>query len=98
MRIWLALLALAAVIWWLARSPPDLVIQLRRGRVAVTGRIAAGRKAIVERFLQEQLPEVPRLRVNVRYPRGAKPLRIDVRGRISPGERQMIRNFLLTEL
>lgn len=98
MEVWLALIALAAVIWWLARSPPDLVIQLHHGRVEVTGRIAAGRKAIVERLLQEQLPEVPRLRVNVRYPRGGKPLRIDVRGRVSPGERQLIRNFLLTEL
>ena len=98
MEVWLALIVLAVVIWWLARSPADLVIRLRAGRVDVTGRIASGRRTAVERFFREHWPDAARLRVNVRYPLGARPLRIDVRGRVSPGERQMIRNFLLTEL
>ncbi|MBL8851119.1 MAG: hypothetical protein JNG89_15675 [Planctomycetaceae bacterium] len=95
---WLVVLGLAALIWRYAGRSGDCVIRIRRGQVTIRGKVAAGRRAEIERFLQEQFPDVPRLRIDVSFRRSSRPLRVRIRGPISGGERQLIRNFFTTTL
>jgi hypothetical protein len=95
---WLIVLGVALVIWRLSRPAGDCVFRIRQGRVSTRGKIAAGKRAAIEGFLAEEFPEVRRLRIDVHYRRGTRPLRVRIRGSITPGEQQMIRNFLTTAL
>jgi hypothetical protein len=95
---WLILLGVAVLIWRLVEPAGDCVIRVRRGRVTIRGKIAAGRRAEIERFLAEQFPHIQRLRIEVDFQQASRPLRVRIRGRISDGERQLIRNFLTTTL
>jgi hypothetical protein len=93
---WLILVAVAALIAWLAVRPGDCVIRARGGNVSVTGKCPAARAAEIERYFREHFAGVSRLRVDVEYSTLRRPLKVRVKGAVSRGEQQMIRNFLLT--
>jgi hypothetical protein len=95
---WLILMAGAGLIAWLAVKPGDCVIRVRSGKTNVRGRFPAARLAEVQNYFQQHFAHVPRLRVDIDFPRRQRPLKVRVKGRISPGQQQMIRNFLLTIL
>ena len=95
---WLIILGLALLVWRACQPRGDCVIRLRGGQVSVRGRLAAGREPEIERFLTEHFSEVHRLRIDVLYPRGSQRLRLRIAGRLTDGERQLIRNFLTTTL
>jgi hypothetical protein len=95
---WMLVLGVALLIWRLSRPAGDCVFRIRQGRVSTRGKIAAGKRAQVEGFLAEEFSEVRRLRIDVSYRRGSRPLKIRIRGSITPGEHQMIRNFLVNLL
>jgi hypothetical protein len=95
---WIILMAAAALIAWLAVKPGDCVIRARLGKTNVRGRFPAARLAEVQNYFQQHFGHVPRLRVDIDFPRRHCPLKVRVKGSISSGERQMIRNFLLTIL
>jgi hypothetical protein len=89
--------AIAAVVAWLVVRPGDCVIRKRRGDVTFRGRVTAAHRGQIETYLREHFPHVGRLRVDVWYRRGAQPPKVRIRG-VPAGERQMIRNFLLSLL
>jgi len=93
---WLIVIGIALVIWRLSRPAGDCVFRVRRGQVSTRGKIAAGKRAEVESFLSEEFPEAKRLRIDVHYRRGGRPLRLRIRGAVTKGEQQLIRNFLST--
>lgn len=95
---WLLVLGVALLIWRLGQPSGECVFRVRQGRVSSRGKIAAGKRAEIESFLAEEFPDVKRLRIDINYRKGSRPLRIRIRGAISPGEQQMIRNFLTTAL
>jgi hypothetical protein len=95
---WLILMAGAGLIAWLAVKPGDCVIRVRSGKTNVRGRFPAAQLAEVENYFQQHFAHVRRLRVDIDFPRRQRPLKVRVKGSLSPGERQMIRNFLLTIL
>lgn len=95
---WLILMLGAGLIAWLAVKPGDCVIRSRLGRTEIRGRLPATRRAEVERFFEQNFAHIPRLRVDIDFSRRAGPLKIRVKGPLSTGERQMVRNFLLSML
>ena len=95
---WLILLAAAALIAWLVVKPGDCVIRARLGKTDVRGRFPESRRSDVLNYFQQHFAHVPRLRIDIDFPRRQRPLKIRVKGRLSPGEQQMIRNFLLSIL
>ncbi len=95
---WLILMAGAGLIAWLAVKPGDCVIRARLGKTDVRGQFPTSRRSEVESYFEKHFAHVRRLRVDIDFPRRERPLKVRVKGRISPGERQMIRNFLLTIL
>lgn len=95
---WIILMASAGLIAWLAVKRGDCVIRTRLGNVDVSGRFPASRRPEVVRYFEQHFSHVRRLRVDIDFPRRTAPLKVRIKGRISPGERQMIRNFLLSIL
>jgi hypothetical protein len=95
---WLILMAVAGLIAWLAVKPGDCVIRARSGKTDVRGRFPTSRLAEVQDYFERHFAHVPRLRVDIDFPRRQRPLKVRVKGRLSAGERQMIRNFLLSIL
>ena len=91
---WLIVVGIAVLIWRLVQPAGDCIINVRRGQVTIRGKIAAGRRAEIERFLSDQFAHVQRLRIEVDFQRASRPLRVRIRGPISEGERQLIRNFV----
>lgn len=98
MELWLLIAVVLLLVWWAMRRPADCVIIWRAGRLQVSGTLPSGLQPLLEEFLVRELAESRRLRIDLRYPRGGRPLQFTVRGSVSAGERQMIRNFLLAEL
>ncbi len=89
--------AIAAVMAWLVVRPGDCVIRKRRQDVTFRGRVTGAHRGQIETYLREHFSHAGRLRVDVWYRRGAHPPKVRIRG-VSAGERQMIRNFLLSLL
>jgi hypothetical protein len=50
---WLLVVGFALFVWRLAQPAGDCVIRIRRGQVTIRGKLAAGRRAEIERFLTE---------------------------------------------
>lgn len=98
MWTWLAILGVAIVVWRTCQPRGDCTVEIRRGQVAFRGKLPAGRCHQIEQYLLEYFADVSRLRIDLFYPRGTQQLRLKIRGRISPGDRQQIRNFLSTIL
>ena len=90
----LLIAGVAAVLLW-PRS--DFVIRTGRAGVQLRGKIPQGRKPDVLQFFEQELAAGGPLTVSgVRSRDGRLVLRF--RGRLSPGDRQRIRNFLQTML
>ena len=97
MWIWLILLAVTVGIAYLAMRPADCVIKCRRGRVAVKGKITRPQRLAIEEYLTRHFADAARLRIDVHFPKQGQRPRIQIRGDVAEGDRQMIRNFLLSE-
>jgi hypothetical protein len=90
-----ALLALVGAGLWLRA---DFVIKRRSGgRVLVSGRIAAAKVGAIKEFFRRDLDTPHAVTVRGSYGPGRR-LRLRFSGRLSPAERQRIRNFLIAHL
>lgn len=96
MWAWLVILGVAIVVWRTCQTRGDCTVEIRRGQVEFRGKLPAGRCHQIEQYLLQYFPDVSRLRIDIYYPRGTQQLRLKIRGRISTGDRQQIRNFLST--
>ena len=94
---WLILVAVILGIARLSMRRPDCVIKSRNGRVSIKGRMTRSRQVRVEEYLRKHFADVARLQIDVNYPKRDRRLQIHIRGSLSEGEKQMIRNFLHTE-
>ena len=97
MWIWLSLLVVTLAIAYLAMRPADCVIRCRCGRVAVKGKITRPQRQMIEEYLTKHFADAARLRIDVNFPKQGQRPRIQIRGDLAEGDRQMIRNFLLSE-
>src|SRR5947209_5818559 len=88
-----ALLVGAAALWYVLQRK-DFVIRVRGGRCLCTGSIPRAIHPAVAQFLLDDLRV--RGRVTVSGTRRGGRLRLWYRGRLTPGDKQRIRNFLLT--
>jgi hypothetical protein len=82
---------LVAVYMW---ARPDFVIRVRDGRCTFSGRLALAQQPALAEFLLQDLKIERPLRIYGR--RIAGRLRLWFLGRLSPVQKQRIRNFLLT--
>ena len=79
-----------AYVWW----RPDFVIRVRDGQCRCRGRLArVGQQAFADFVLGDLRPEGP---VTIWGQYRQRRLRLRVFGRLTPGQKQRIRNFLLT--
>jgi len=85
------------ICWSFLRAPAEFVVRLARGGVAFQGKFPLSRRSEVAEFLRRELDHCGR--VTISGCRSAnRRLRIVVRGRVSEGDRQKIRNFFQTIL
>ncbi|MBI3865877.1 MAG: hypothetical protein HY290_28720 [Planctomycetia bacterium] len=83
------------VVWSMLAGTAEYVIRSSRGAVRFRGKFPVGRQAEVIEFFRREFADQGRITVSaVRLPQ--RGLRFVVRGRISEGDRQRIRNFLRT--
>jgi hypothetical protein len=81
------------ICWSLLIGPAEYVIRYSRGTVRFDGRFPRSRRAEVEEFFKREFPQNDRIKVSaVKAPQ--RGLRFVIRGKISEGDRQRIRNFL----
>jgi len=96
--MWLKFLIVAIVLYviWLAVRP-RYEFQIRTGVAGtqVTGRIAERQRHKIRDYFQETHLSVSSVKISG-WRDGQKRLKLRFRGRLSQGEQQMIRNFLLT--
>ena len=97
MWVWVILLAITLGIAYLSVRPGDCVIKCHAGVVTVRGRITRSQQTAVKEYLQRHFADSGRLRISLHYPRPGRRMRIRIRGAQTPGEEQMIRNFILSE-
>lgn len=83
---------LAAMFW----PRPEFRVRIVAGKVRISGAVPRGKVAAIREFFETQFPHVAS--ATVAGSRRDGRLRLTVRGRISRGECQQIRNFLLTVL
>jgi hypothetical protein len=101
MKLLVGLLLVAGVgsIIWSMLSPPVLFrILLRDGHVRTTGRVPPRASAEIEEFFQANFSHQQQLCVDVLPPTARFRSRVHITGTLSEGEKQLIRNFLLTHL
>lgn len=83
-------------------APGDVLIRYRPGRRAeVRGRVPASKQAGIAAFLAHDLRPGGPLTIRGRFgpgPAGRGPLRLAIAGRLSAGDRQRLRNFLVQHL
>jgi hypothetical protein len=70
------------------------VIRVRRGRVSIRGKLPLAVHDTIRRFLLDDV--APRGRVTISGRRRGGRLELRFRGALESGDRQRIRNFLLT--
>jgi hypothetical protein len=87
----LGVVGLVALYLW---ARPDFVIRVRDGRCTFRGRLALALQPVVAEFLLQDLKIDRPLRIFGRRIGGR--LRLWFLGRLTPGQKQRIRNFLLT--
>ena len=101
MKLFVGLLLAAGVGWivWSMLSPPVLLrISMKGGRARITGRMAQRTGAEIEEFFQSNFPHQPHVRIAVLSPTAQHRSRIRITGEVSDGEKQLIRNYLLTRV
>jgi hypothetical protein len=89
----LALLSAAvavAYVWW----RPDFVVRVRDGHCRCRGKLALAVQRAFARFLLDDLRPPGPVTISGKYRQ--RRLRLRFRGRLTPGQKQRIRNFLLT--
>lgn len=96
MWIWLVIAGMLAIAY-LSMRPADCTIKCRNGRMTVKGRITHHHRLAVAEYLQGHFSGAARLRIDLHYPKPGSRLRVRIRGALTKGERQMIRNFFLAE-
>jgi hypothetical protein len=98
MRILAAVLIVGlfgGICWTLWRGSVLYVIRLSHGTVRFSGKFPRSRRAEVAEFLKREFAEPGRITI-LALKTPSNRARIVVRGRISDGERQRIRNFFQT--
>ncbi len=98
MRILAAILLvgfLGGICWSLWRGSVQFVIRLSHGVVRFSGKFPRSRQAEVAEFLKREFADRRRITIWALKAR-SKGLRIVVRGPVTDGERQLIRNFFQT--
>ena len=83
------------ICWSLLNPPAEFVIRWSHGRARFRGRIPAARRTEIEEFLLREFPNAGTITISGLKDRGGRP-RLTVRGPLSDGDRQRIRNFLQT--
>jgi hypothetical protein len=98
MRILCAVILIAVfgcICWSILAAPVDYVIHFSRGIVRFRGKFPVARQPEVIEFFRREFHDHDRITVSaVRIPRRGQ--RYVVRGRLSDGDAQRIRNFLRT--
>jgi hypothetical protein len=98
MQIVVALILLTVmggICWSLLVPKAEYVIRSSRGVVRFEGKFPASRRAEVAEFLKREFAEHDRIKISaVRTPQ--RVLRFGIRGKMTDGDRQQIRNFLRT--
>ncbi len=96
LRLGVVVVAVYVVYQVLLAQRMDFVIQLRKGRVKCKGKIPLSQHQAVEEFLLQDLSlNEP---VKISGARNGQRLNLWFRGRLTEGDKQRIRNFLLTRL
>ncbi len=98
MQTIVAILLLAffgAMCWVLLRPPSQFVIRYSRGIVRFTGKFPRSRQAEVAEFLKREFADRRRITIAA-LKNGPAGGRIVVRGAVTEGDRQRIRNFFQT--
>ncbi len=85
------------VIWLAVRPRYEFQIRTSAGGTQVTGRIAKHQQHEIVGYFQDIHLSAESVTISG-WRDDQKRLKLRFRGRLSPGERQMIRNFLLTVL
>lgn len=91
MHVLIPLLAVALLIAILTRRY-DFTIRVANGKIQMSGRLPASARGEIESFFTRDLAHLRRFRVSGRRLPGGR-LQLTIRGRMSPGDRQRIRNF-----
>jgi hypothetical protein len=81
---------LLAYVWW----RPDFVIRVRDGRCHCRGKLALVVQRAFAQFLLHDLKPGGPVTISGKYHQ--RRLRLRFRGNLTPGQKQRIRNFLLT--
>ncbi len=89
-----AVLFVLALLWVQGRS--DFVIRVRRGNVECRGRLPGSQAGGIREFLLEDLAVRDGVTIRGRWQGGR--LRVWCQGRLTRGQEQRVRNFLLTRL
>ncbi len=95
MEVWLGSLGVVLVVYLVcrgARPPCNLRIVVRDSQVQVSGKALRGKHSLVSEFFRNDLPDVRRARVEGNW--DGRRLQLWIRGPLSPGLQQRIRNFL----
>jgi hypothetical protein len=88
----LMLLMAAALLFAILNQRHDFTIRVANGTVRISGRLPAVARGEIESFFTRDLAHLRRFRVSGRRLSGGG-LRLTIRGRMSAGDRQRIRNF-----
>jgi hypothetical protein len=83
------------ILWMMLRPPMHFRIRYSRGKVSFTGKFPRSHQAEVEEFLKREFADRGRITIAA-LRTGPAGLRIVVRGRVTDGDRQRIRNFFQT--
>jgi hypothetical protein len=83
------------ICWSMWRGPAQFIVRLSRGEVRFSGNFPRSRQAEVTEFLKREFADRRRITISALKSR-SKALRIVVRGPVTDGERQLIRNFFQT--
>jgi hypothetical protein len=81
--------------WSVLRPAAQFVIRYSRGNVRFTGKFPRSHQAEVEEFLKREFANRGRITIAA-FKTGTAGLRVVVRGRVTDGDRQRIRNFFQT--
>jgi hypothetical protein len=96
LRLLLGAAAIAVVYWLLLGRRADFVIRVRGRRVECKGKVPLARQRLVADFLLNDL--ALREAVQISGARSGSRLHLWFRGRLSEGQKQRIRNFLVMQL
>jgi hypothetical protein len=98
MRILAAILIVGffgGICWSLWRGSVQYVIRLSRGVVRISGKFPLSRQSEVAEFLKREFADRGRITI-LALKAPSNRVRIVVRGRVTDGDRQRIRNFFQT--